>query len=41
MPPDRDHFNGSVNLDGAGSVMREVVTPIPAGRPAGQARGMT
>jgi hypothetical protein len=31
MPPDHDHFNGSVNLDDAGSVMREIVSPIPVG----------
>jgi hypothetical protein len=31
MPPDHDHFSGSVNLDDAGSVMREIVLPIPAG----------
>jgi hypothetical protein len=32
MPPGHDHFNGRVNLDGAGSVMREIVSPIPVGR---------
>ena len=31
MPPDHDHFNGSVNLDDAGPVMREIVWPIPVG----------
>ena len=31
MPPDHDHFNGSVNLDDAESVMREIVSPIPVG----------
>jgi hypothetical protein len=31
MPPDRDHFNGSVNLDDAEPVMREIVSPIPVG----------
>jgi hypothetical protein len=31
MPPDHDHFNGSVNLDDAWSVMREIVSPIPVG----------
>ena len=31
MPPVHDHFNGSVNLDGAGPVMREIVSPIPVG----------
>jgi hypothetical protein len=31
MPPDHDHFSGSVDLDDAGSVMREIVLPIPAG----------
>jgi hypothetical protein len=31
MPPDHDHFHGSVNPDDAGSVMRETVPPIPAG----------
>ena len=31
MPPDGDHFNGSVNLDDAESVMREIVSPIPVG----------
>ena len=25
MPPDHDHFTGSVDLDDAGSVMREIV----------------
>ncbi len=29
MPPDHDHFNGSVDLDDAESVMREIVSPIP------------
>jgi hypothetical protein len=27
MPPDHDQVNGSVNLDDAGSVMREIVSP--------------
>ena len=31
MPPDHDHFNGSVNLDDAELVMREIVSPIPVG----------
>jgi hypothetical protein len=31
MPPDHDHFNGSVNLDDTESVMREIVSPIPVG----------
>ena len=31
MPPDHDHFNGSVNLDDAESVMREIASLIPAG----------
>jgi hypothetical protein len=31
MPPDNDHFNGSVNLDDGESVMREIVSPIPVG----------
>jgi hypothetical protein len=31
MPPDHDHFSGSVNLDDAESVMREIVSPIPVG----------
>ena len=30
MPPDHDHFNGSVILD-AGSAMRGIVSPIPVG----------
>jgi hypothetical protein len=30
MPPDHDHFSGSVNLDAAEPVMRELVSPIPA-----------
>jgi hypothetical protein len=29
MRPDHDPFNGSVNLDDAGSVMREIVSPVP------------
>ena len=29
MPPDHDHVNGSVNLDDAGSVIREIVSPAP------------
>jgi hypothetical protein len=31
MPPDHVHFNGSVNLADAGSVMREIVSRIPSG----------
>jgi hypothetical protein len=31
MPPDHDHVNGSVNLDDAESVMREIASLIPAG----------
>ena len=31
MPLDGDHFNGSVNLDDADSVMGEIVSPIPVG----------
>ena len=31
MPPDHDHFNGSVNLDDTESVMREIVSPVPVG----------
>jgi hypothetical protein len=31
MPPVRDHFSGGVNLDGAGSVMRGLVSPVPVG----------
>lgn len=31
MPPDHVHFNGSVNLVDAGSVMREIVSRVPAG----------
>jgi hypothetical protein len=31
MPPNHVHFNGSVNLADAGSVMREIVTRIPVG----------
>ncbi len=31
MPPDRDPFNGSVNLDDAGPVMRGIVSPILVG----------
>ena len=31
MRPDHDKFNGSVNLDDAGSVRRGIVSPIPAG----------
>ena len=51
MPPDHDHFTGSVNPDDAWSVMREIVSPIPVGLrripdretgdQAGQARGST
>ena len=32
MPPDHDHFNGSVNLGDAESVIREIVSPIPVGQ---------
>ncbi len=31
MPPDHVHFNGSVNLADAGSVMREIVARVPSG----------
>jgi hypothetical protein len=31
MPPDDDHFTGSVNLDDAEPVTREIVSPIPVG----------
>ena len=31
MPPDHVHFNGSVNLADAESVMREIVARIPSG----------
>jgi hypothetical protein len=31
MPPDHVHFNGSVNLADAGSVMREIVARVPRG----------
>ena len=31
MPPDHVHFNGSVNLADAGSVMREIVSRVPSG----------
>jgi hypothetical protein len=31
MPPDHDPFSGSVHLDDAGSVMRGIVWPVPAG----------
>jgi hypothetical protein len=31
MPPDHVHFNGSVNLTDAGSVMREIVARVPSG----------
>ena len=31
MPPDHVHFNGSVNLADAGSVMREIVLRVPSG----------
>ena len=31
MPPDHVHFNGSVNLVDAGSVMREIVSRVPSG----------
>jgi hypothetical protein len=43
MPPDHDHFNGSVNLDDAESVVREIVSPIalvPC-HPAEQTRSIT
>jgi len=33
IPPDHDHFKGSVNLDDAGPVMREIAWPIPVGLP--------
>jgi hypothetical protein len=31
MLPDHDHFSGSVHLDDAEPVMREIVSPIPVG----------
>lgn len=31
MPPVHDHVDGCVNADGAGPVMREIVSPIPVG----------
>ena len=31
MPADHVHFNGSVNLDDAESVMREIASRIPSG----------
>jgi hypothetical protein len=31
MPPDHVHFNGSVNLADAGSVMHEIVARVPSG----------
>src|SRR5215831_13547462 len=31
MPPDHVHFNGSVNLADAESVMREIVSRVPSG----------
>jgi hypothetical protein len=31
IPPDHDHFNGSVNLDDAGPVMREIAWPMLVG----------
>lgn len=31
MPPDHVHFNGSVNLADAESVMRELVARVPSG----------
>jgi hypothetical protein len=31
MPPTRFHFNGSVNLPGAETVMREIAARIPSG----------
>jgi hypothetical protein len=31
MPPDHVHFNGSVNLADAGSVMREIISRVPSG----------
>ena len=31
MPPDHVHFNGSVNLADAESVMREIVARVPPG----------
>jgi len=31
MPADHAHFNGSVNLDEAESVMREIASRVPSG----------
>jgi hypothetical protein len=31
MPPDHDHFSGSVHLDDAEPAMHEIVSPIPVG----------
>ena len=31
MPADHVHFNGSVNLDDAESVMREIASRVPSG----------
>ena len=31
MPPDHVHFNGSVNLADAGSVMHEIISRVPSG----------
>ena len=31
MPPDHAHFNGSVNLADAESVMREIASRVPSG----------
>jgi len=31
MPPDHAHFNGSVNLNAAESVMRDIAARVPAG----------
>ncbi len=43
MPPDRDHFSGSVNLDDAESVIpgSELNFALVPYHPAGQARGTT
>lgn len=31
MPPTHVHFNGSVNMADAGSVMREIIARVPSG----------
>ena len=31
MPADHVHFNGSVNLDNAESVMRDIASRVPSG----------